>query len=191
MPRAHLEPRKGTIDQAVDYCKKKGTSKNSESSHCRKARRARRIKKDGTKRWRRRRRKIRRYTIWYSLAISFLDQKKREDCIEKPKVLNELDNEWRYGPTGTGKSRTAHEDYPDAYIKANTKWWDGYIDQEVVIIDDFWQVSCATWIRVKDLAGSLPIPGGTQGRVSNDTPKKDHCDVELHPTKRYGRTRKH
>ena len=42
MPRAHVEP-KGTIDQAVDYCKK-GDFEEFESSHCRKARRARKNK---------------------------------------------------------------------------------------------------------------------------------------------------
>lgn len=44
-----------------------------------------------------------------------------------------------YGPTGTGKSRTAwdHAGF-DAYPKdPRTKWWDGYQGQEKVVMDEF------------------------------------------------------
>lgn len=51
--------------------------------------------------------------------------------------LEKLDNWWFYGDSGAGKSSAARKLYPDAYVKRqNTKWWDGYNGQSVVIIDD-------------------------------------------------------
>ena len=43
-----------------------------------------------------------------------------------------------WGETGTGKSRRAAEQWPDAYRKMSTdKWWDGYKGEDTVIFDDF------------------------------------------------------
>ena len=42
------------------------------------------------------------------------------------------------GPTGTGKSKWAMDNYPDAYWKQRSIWWDGYAKQETVIIDEFY-----------------------------------------------------
>lgn len=37
---------------------------------------------------------------------------------------------------GTGKTRRAHEDFPDHFQKLATKWWDNYQGQEAVVLDD-------------------------------------------------------
>jgi len=49
----------------------------------------------------------------------------------KPRVL------WYYGDTGTGKTHTAYEEHPDAYIKDNDfHFFEGYDAHKTVIIDD-------------------------------------------------------
>ena len=42
------------------------------------------------------------------------------------------------GPTGTGKSRWAMDEFEGAYWKQRSQWWDGYSGEEVVILDEFY-----------------------------------------------------
>lgn len=45
---------------------------------------------------------------------------------------------WYYGPAGSNKTRTPFDRHIDSvYIKDGTQWWDGYEQQEAIIIDDF------------------------------------------------------
>jgi len=45
---------------------------------------------------------------------------------------------WLHGPTGTGKSRYASALFSDVYYKdPSSQWWDGYIGQQVTVLDDF------------------------------------------------------
>ena len=43
---------------------------------------------------------------------------------------------WIYGPPGTGKSHSARNIAPTAFLKPQSKWWDGYNGQHTVILDD-------------------------------------------------------
>ena len=43
-----------------------------------------------------------------------------------------------YGPTGTGKSQWCYEHLKDPYWKVKGQWWDGYRNQGVVVLDEFY-----------------------------------------------------
>lgn len=51
-------------------------------------------------------------------------------------AIPQLQNEWHWGPTGTGKSKHCRATWPDAFIKSNDMWWDGYEGEETVLIEE-------------------------------------------------------
>nr|QKI29034.1 Rep [Lactuca sativa CRESS virus] len=61
-----------------------------------------------------------------------------QDAMPPPQSRDTLANFWIYGATGTGKSRSVREYYGEAniYPKALNKWWDGYKNQLVVLIEE-------------------------------------------------------
>lgn len=44
---------------------------------------------------------------------------------------------WLWGGTGTGKTSAAMNLGRSVYIKDGTQWWDGYVQQDIILIDDF------------------------------------------------------
>ncbi len=161
-PRAHLEIKRGTVGEAIHYCKK--PVPGCECEHCDKAR------EDGNlpNQWD-------EYGVvpiagsiatkakWESIAkyakegnfdaleaqypsefVRYYNTMKRiqQDHPEKPGDLREHDNYWIIAPTGYGKSRYVREKYPDYYDKAPNKWWIGYEGQGSVICDDYSPKEC-------------------------------------------------
>lgn len=55
----------------------------------------------------------------------------------QPLQTEDVRGTWIYGPPGVGKSHHVRKNYPNVFIKQQNKWWDGYDQQETVLIDDF------------------------------------------------------
>jgi len=75
-----------------------------------------------------------------------------------------------WGETGTGKSTTLFEKFPNAYWKPYGKWWDGYCGQEIVIIDEFygWLPFNMLQRLLDKFPMSVETKGGTQEFVSKE-----------------------
>jgi len=56
--------------------------------------------------------------------------------LSEPYNHDAVRGEWYWGPPGTGKSRKARDENPGLYLKSQSKWFDGYDGEEVILIDD-------------------------------------------------------
>ena len=58
------------------------------------------------------------------------------DKIKKCKII-ERKCFWIYGPSGIGKSYMVRSIFDKIYEKSNNIWWDGYNNEDIILLDDF------------------------------------------------------
>nr|AQU11773.1 replication protein [Cruciviridae sp.] len=162
LPRAHLQTKRGTVSQAVAYCKK-GAQPHAEWKE---------LGPNGPTyghgavvvEWgdvpeeqgvAGGRKNAERWKETKDLAVAGnLDSIEPEIFIRHYATLKRIKadsrpippdlnwpagsppNEWIWGVTGCGKSRAARQENPGCYLKMNNKWWENYEDEDVVLIED-------------------------------------------------------
>jgi len=177
MPRAHLEVRMGTVDQAVEYCKKEGDyeefgekPKSPKEKGEGEKKRWRRIYEkacEGDEEWL----KENEPNVAFKHMATFRSHKKAKteplDYVDTP-------HEWWVGPTGTGKSKKVWEEYPTHYAKEKNKWWCNYTGQDTVVIEEADPKNMEHLAdRIKVWADRYPFPGEIKGgRIEGIRPLK-------------------
>jgi len=96
---------------------------------------------------------------YYKCEKPDLIKKHRRDFLST-RVLEDTTEQhlWFTGPSRTGKSRAAREMFPDYYDKDLTKWWDGYTDQFMVLLDDLDRSHGFLLHSLKRMADRYPFP---------------------------------
>jgi len=100
--------------------------------------------------------------IWVTMSEKLISKR-----VPRTSVIDgDTQNEWWYGPTGTGKSRLAWEQYGKiCYQKMLNKWWDGYDDQPVVVIEEWSPKNEVTASALKIWADRYPFTAQIKGGV--------------------------
>lgn len=183
LPGCHVERMKGTPEQAITYCKKDGdvverghppmSQKTKGEQNVERWEAAREAAKVGD----------------FDSIPADIYMRTRNVChaifMENQTVADldgDLEHEWWYGAPGTGKTRRAKADYPGAYVKdPQSRWWDGYKGQEVVIIDDFDKYQVAQGGDMKRWLDRYVFQAPIKGGYLEVRPRKIIVTSNYHP----------
>lgn len=134
-PRMHIERRIGTSKQAADYCKKEGNFWEKGVLSVQGKRNDIAVVKELLEDGAGMRDVVTHVNSYQAMRCGELILKYKERTRDwKPTVY------WFWGPTGTGKTRTAFElcGENEPWVSGkDLQWWDGYDAHENVIIDEF------------------------------------------------------
>ena len=176
---AHWEASKGTALQASEYCKKDGNF--TERGDCPKSpaviqaerwKRTRELAKEG---------RIDEiddeHVVKYYRTLKMIER----DNMSKPADLDHVCGLWYYGDSGSGKTTKARTEHPGAYLKSRDHWWDGYRNEEVVILDDFDKFHIKLGAFLKDWADKWSFKAETKGSYSWIRPRLFIITSQYHP----------
>lgn len=142
LPQAHFEPRKGTREQARDYCRKEDTriegpwevgewKRGGQGARSDLLEVANAIKEQKTEK-----------EIFEDFPVAYLKFAKgikQAQQLIAPERKDKTEVIVVLGPTGCGKSSWVREQSPTAYWKQpDSEWWDGYNGRDDVVLDDFY-----------------------------------------------------
>lgn len=182
MPRAHIERMVSTPTKAITYCKKDGDFEEFGT-----------LPKDadykggstGGQKKQDNYRKMVQYAkdddfdeILEIDAVSYVQhyhayKRIKQDNPKKVQDLPTVCGTWLWGEPGVGKSFKARQENPNHYDKPLNKWWDGYRNEPVVILDDV-GLDQGSWLGslLKRWADRYSFPAEQKGTTTQIRPVK-------------------
>ncbi len=161
-PRAHLEPKGGTPQEASDYCKKDDDfDEYGDLPTTLKIR----VKRDWDEAFELAK-NHKMDEIPKNMLIPYYHAFKRIQQ-DYPRKLDDLPGPcgiWITGPSGSGKSWDARHNYGPYYLKTLNKWWDGYRDEDLCIVEDISPKEAERLeTRIKWWTDEYPFPSEQKG----------------------------
>lgn len=184
LPRAHLEAANGTPEQNREYCSKQGDFHESGTLPMSQKRKG----ECGKEFWADVKKKAKLGKLDEIPDEIYVRCYRTLRAIEKdhapmPADADETTGLWFYGPSGTGKSRAAREEFPGLFLKTCNKWWDGYNGEDFVLIEDFDKKhgeSLCYFLKI--WADRYAFPAEIKGGKINLRPKKIIVTSNYHPS---------